>query len=130
MSVVLDASAVLAFLKSEPGAEVVVEHLRRACISTVNLLEVLEKSLHPERRVEKVVRLLRGWQVEFVPFDEHHVNAAISIKEQVGKANVSLGDRACLGLASYRGLPVVTADQLWAKLRLNVEIILIRGELH
>lgn len=66
----------------------------------------------------------------FVPFDEHHAHAAISIKEQVGKANVSLAGRVCLGLASARGLPVVTADQLWAKLGLNVEVILIRGELH
>lgn len=122
--------AVLAVVKSEPGSDIVGLHLRRACISTVNLLEVLEKSLYPERHVEKVVQLLQGWQVEFVPFDEYHVHAAISIKEQVGKASISLGDRACLGLAAHRGLPVVTADRLWAKLRLNVEVILIRGELH
>ena len=130
MSVVLDASAVLAFLKSEPGADVVREHLRSACISTVNLLEVLEKSLLPERRVEKVVRLLRGWQVEVVPFDEHHVHAATSIKEQVGNLNVSLADRACMGLAAYRELPVVTADRLWSTLKLDVDVILIRGEPH
>jgi ribonuclease VapC len=130
VSVVLDASAVLAFLKSEPGAEIVREHLRQSCISAVNLLEVLEKSLHPEHRVEKVVRLLRGWQVEFVPFDEHHVHAAVAIRDKVGKANVSLADRACIGLAAFRGVPVVTADRLWAKLKLNVEVILIRGEAH
>ena len=38
---VLDASAVLALLHGEPGADRVASALERACISAVNLAEVL-----------------------------------------------------------------------------------------
>lgn len=44
-SVVLDASALLAVLKAEPGAEAVEPRLDEAVISSVNWLEVLEKML-------------------------------------------------------------------------------------
>lgn len=129
MSVVLDASAVIAFLKSEPGAEIVAKHLQRSCISTVNLLEVLEKSTRQKQSVDKVVRLLRGWQVEFAPFDEQQVHAATQIKLQVGNADVSLADRACLALGTVRRLPVLTSDRLWSKLKVGIEVIQIRVEL-
>jgi ribonuclease VapC len=127
VSIVLDASAVLAFLKAEPGADIVRQHLRRGSVSTVNLLEVLEKSLRLEHGVDKVIRLLRGWQVEFVPFDEAQALAAAHIKDLVGSADVSLADRACLALASVRSVPVLTADRLWKTLPVNVEILLIRN---
>lgn len=130
MSVVLDASAVLAFLKAEPGADVVRQYLSGACLSTVNLLEVLETSQRFEQGLDKTVRLLRGWHVEFVPFDEQQVLAANVIKQQVGTAGVSLADRVCLALAKTRSLPVITADRRWVTLPIELKVILIRGESH
>ena len=38
--IVLDASALLAFLFRETGHEIVGEHIEEACISTVNMSEV------------------------------------------------------------------------------------------
>ena len=44
MTVVIDASAVLAILKDEPGAEVAITYVRGALLSAVNLSEVLAKA--------------------------------------------------------------------------------------
>lgn len=128
MSVVLDASAVLAFLKVEPGCELVREHLKHSAISTVNLLEVLEKLPKTKSAVSKAVTLLRSYQVEFVAFDEEQTIAAALIREQVGNADVSLADRVCLALAMVHNRPVLTADRLWKSLPLSVEVVVIRGE--
>ncbi len=39
---------------------------------------------------------------------------------------LSLGDCACLATAEVHGLPVLTADRIWAGLGLPVEVRLIR----
>ena len=39
---------------------------------------------------------------------------------------LSLGDRACLALASLTGRIVVTADRVWPELDLGIDIRLIR----
>jgi PIN domain nuclease of toxin-antitoxin system len=44
-SVVLDASAVLALVRDEPGADKVAPHIGRAAISAVNLQEVIKELL-------------------------------------------------------------------------------------
>jgi PIN domain nuclease of toxin-antitoxin system len=44
-SVVLDASAVLALVRGEPGADKVVPHVGRAAISAINLQEVIKELL-------------------------------------------------------------------------------------
>ena len=59
MSVVLDASALLAFLHDEPGGERVSHALEGGCVSTVNWCEVLQKSL--QRNVD-----IEGMQQEFI----------------------------------------------------------------
>ena len=44
-SVVLDASAVPALVRDEPGGDKAIEHVGRAAISAVNLQEVVEELL-------------------------------------------------------------------------------------
>ena len=45
MTVVLDASALLAYLKGEPGEEVVDSVLTESVISSVNWAEVVQKAI-------------------------------------------------------------------------------------
>ena len=45
MQVVLDASALLAFLRQEPGSELVDQVLGTAVLTSVNWAEVMQKSL-------------------------------------------------------------------------------------
>jgi PIN domain nuclease of toxin-antitoxin system len=39
---------------------------------------------------------------------------------------LSLGDAACLGTAAMLGVPVLTADRLWAELETGVDVRLLR----
>ncbi|MFW6730697.1 MAG: hypothetical protein ACODUE_03020 [Synechococcus sp.] len=52
MRVVLDASALLAYVRAEPGSEAVDGVLGSALITSVNWAEVLEKSLSASVKVE------------------------------------------------------------------------------
>ena len=50
--VVLDASAILALLREEPGGDAVAAHVGRAAISAVNLQEVVKELLREGATVE------------------------------------------------------------------------------
>lgn len=123
----IDASALLALLRDEPGAAVTAEHLRHSCLSAVNLSEVLEKVRHKERGVERVLALLRNWQVEIVAFDANQAVIAAEVRHHIGKANFCFADLACLALARSREIPALTADREWSSLSLGVPVIQIRG---
>lgn len=125
MSVVIDASAVLAILFDEPGAEVAIAASRGAYLTTVNLIEVREKFARKTGSAEPVPSLLRALEITVAPFLEHHAVIASDLKGRVGKKD-SLADRVCLALAIDKGLPVVTGDRKWAELDLGLDVRLIR----
>jgi len=124
--VVLDASALLAVVLAERGAESVAETLDEALISSVNLSEtaaVLVDAGIPSARVR--ARLSRH-ALTTVPFDEEDALVAAELRTLTRAAGLSLGDRACLALAQRRKLPALTADRAWAELDLGIEVRLIR----
>ena len=124
--VVLDASALLALLNSEAGADVVAEAIPEATISAVNLSEVVSK-LRETGMPEKFVRqVLQPIGLEVLPFDEEQAYMAGLLRNATQSAGLSLGDRACLGLAQKLGLAVLTADRTWQGLPLDVTVRLIR----
>ncbi len=124
--VVVDASALIAFLRVEPGAEVAAKHMLLASMSAVNLSEVLETCVDKERAVAKVLALLQNWRIEIVPFDIEQAKIAAELQWQA--AGLSLAERACLALARSRGIPVLTSNCEWSALELGIEVIQIRGE--
>jgi ribonuclease VapC len=77
-SVVLDASALMAFLRNEPGGDMVQSALSDATISTVNLSEVLAKAADLSNGFDAVKAALRGLQLRVVPFDEQQAEIAAS----------------------------------------------------
>ena len=124
--VVLDASALLALLNNEAGADMVRELLPDAMISTVNLAEVATRlSLlgMPEEQVREVLSLL-GLGV--ISFDEEQAFLAGLLATQTHSLGLSLGDRACLALASVSGATAITADRVWKDLDLGVRVQLVR----
>lgn len=125
MSVVLDASAVLAILFAERGADGAIASARGARLSSVNLTEVLEKIARKIGTSDGVSDSLAELEIEVIPFDAHHARLAADLKPRVGK-NDSLADRACLALALACGTSVVSADRAWAELDIGVPIHLIR----
>ncbi len=124
--VVLDASALLALLNAEKGADLVQDWLPEAVISAVNLAEVVTRLAAlgmPENEIRDSLALLG---LEVVPFDEIQAFLAGLIYPQVQPYGLSLGDRACLALARASGAPALTADRAWRDAGLNIDIRVIR----
>ena len=124
--VVIDASALLALLNDEAGADVVAEALPGAVISAVNLSEVVAKLSDagmPEKAIHRVLQPL-GLEVE--PFDEEQAYQAGLLRAGTQSVGISLGDRACLSLAKTLGVVTLTADKTWASLSVGATVKLIR----
>jgi len=123
--VVLDASAVLAMILNEPGGERVESLLDdveagsdvSVSISSVNWCEILTRL---ER--ESLAAVLSG--VELVPFGKAEAEAAVAFV-RVSRA-LSLGDRACLALASNLQAAAWTTERLWTRCQVDVPVELIR----
>lgn len=126
MTVVLDASAILALLNDEHGAETVFTLLDSAVASSVNVSEVVAK-LAARGGDEAVIReAFARLQLPVIPFDEDHAYAAGFLRPSTQPAGLSFGDRACLALAAQLGATAVTADRRWLDLPLPVPVRLIR----
>ncbi len=124
--VVLDASAVLAVLNGEPGADEVWDHLPGAQLSAVNAAEVAAKLVDGGIGAEEAGQSLDRLGARIVPFAAVDVVPAAHIRAATRSAGLSLGDRACLALARRLGLPALTADRQWRDLQVDVEVRLIR----
>jgi len=126
MSVVLDASAVLAVLNGEAGGDKVIGHLSGGLLSAVNALEVgtrlVDAGMTPDDA--SVATNLLGMTI--VDFDADLAAIATALRPATRKAGLSLADRACLALAVREGLPALTADQLWTSVDVGVEVEMIR----
>jgi ribonuclease VapC len=125
--IVFDASAILAVIGGELGAEKLTpDLLARAAGSAVNLAEVQTKLVS------------RGWTSgqawedatspvrEVLPFDEEQARIAGDLVAHTRHLGLSLGDRACLALGIALKAPVYTAEKAWKKLRVGVRIYVIR----
>jgi ribonuclease VapC len=123
---VLDASALLAFIKREPGADKVAKVLSGSCISTVNLAETLSKMVEHKKSLEEAAYQIERLRIAVIPFDEQHARIAASFWRPTRKTGMSLGDRACLALALNLSLPAFTTEKEWLEYDLGVEVVKIR----
>jgi ribonuclease VapC len=124
--VVLDASALLALLNEEIGHHQVEGYLSNAVMSTVNISEVVANYVHLGVDEQEIKSLIYSLVKEIIPFDAEQAFAAGFLRKKTKVLGLSLGDRACLALAKIKGLPVLTADKIWAKLDIQVPIVVIR----
>jgi PIN domain nuclease of toxin-antitoxin system len=123
---VLDASALLALLAEEPGADEVEALLDGAVLSAVNLSEVLQKSEEHGIDTDGLEFDLEALGLELRPFDVTQARAAAEIWAKVPRAGLSLGDRACLALARTIGGTAVTMDRRWSSTKHGVKVRLRR----
>jgi ribonuclease VapC len=126
ISSVLDASAVLAFLREEPGQDVVERHLEEAAISIINFSEAAFVLARNGMPLPEVKRLLDNILQNRVDYDEEQMWIATDIYLKTRPFGLSFGDCACLALGSKLRVPVLTTEKTWLKANLDIAIELIR----
>lgn len=123
---ILDASALLAVLGDEPGAEVVAPLLDGAVISTVNWSEVLARYVRLGLETEGRAAAIESLGVGFAAFTTRQADIAAGLVAVTRTAGLSLADRACLALALDVGGRPVTADRAWGRIDVGMAVTLIR----
>jgi len=117
--IVVDASAVLAVLGSETGAEEIVARSDGGLISTVNLAEVVQKAALNGVPPQSVGAFIDQANWGVVPFDDQMAIAAAELWTMYPTRGLSLGDRACLALAQAVSGIALTLDTGWSGIDLE-----------
>lgn len=123
---VVDASAALAFLLGETGADVVAPRLPGGVMSAVNLAEVAQRCWRLGHDPTPYVDRLAASGLRIVDADLLAARLAADLERLTRPYGLSLADRFCLALALDRQAPVLTADRPFQKLGLPIPIVLIR----
>jgi ribonuclease VapC len=121
MTVVLDASALLAYLLDEPGSEIVDQVLADCVMSAVNWSEVVQKIKKVEVNVDAVSAELLALGLRIEPFLPEDGYLTGLLAKQTSQFGLSLGDRACLSLGLRLNVAVLTADTIWSNLNLSLK---------
>ena len=128
---VLDASALLAYLNEEPGADVVEKALAAgSAIGTVNWAEVLSKAMEtgiaPETLAAELGKrgILKN-TLDVLPLIIEDSMEIARLRPLTRPFGLSLGDRACLALGKRLSIPILTADRIWAEVP-GVHVTVIR----
>jgi|APFEC2959095171_1045051.scaffolds.fasta_scaffold00016_21 ribonuclease VapC len=115
MRYILDASAVLAVLNGEPGADFVNDRLSESGLSVVNAVEVgtrlVDAGMTPAAAREAISLL----GLETIPFDTDLAHLAVGLRPLTAAAGLSLADRACLGTAIRHKAIALTSDKAWSR---------------
>ena len=122
----LDASAIIAAIQNENGSDFVKERIEQCAISTVNWAEVLQKLSARGIDTVLVEQNLKAMGLIIIDFNQTDARLAADLWPQAKSFGLSLADRACLATGLRLNAQVVTADRIWQKLDLKLEIVLIR----
>jgi ribonuclease VapC len=127
---VMDSSALLAVSKGEKGAETVMELIESGdcVISSVNMAEVATRMLDLGLPYRELKRALGLFNMDVIDFNEEQAMACAELRTLTKSAGLSLGDRACLGLAKLMEGTAVTSDRPWLTVAdaLEVKVLMIR----
>lgn len=125
---VLDASALLALLLDEPGAERVKAVIDGALMSVVNLAEVISHYAKLGSSRAEIETMLHPLPVALEPIDVDLSYLAGMLRPITLPRGLSLGDRYCLALAKRRGVAALTAERRWSEVAsaAGVDVELIR----
>jgi PIN domain nuclease of toxin-antitoxin system len=108
----LDASALIALLDGEPGAEVVEQFLADAAVLAVNLVEVVTKLARRAMPEAAIRAALEPLNLTLVPLTGEIAWRAGADRTRFG-AGLGIADACCLAAAPLVGRVVVTTDRAW-----------------
>ncbi|MFN3988543.1 MAG: type II toxin-antitoxin system VapC family toxin [Rhodocyclaceae bacterium] len=126
---VWDASAVLVYLRGEPGVDALETRLAESgehYLCAVNLSEVagwLNERGMPAAELQTFTAAL---DLQIVAFDQPLALTTGLLRTATKARGLSRGDRACLALAKQLGATALTADRAWLDLALDQAIELTR----
>ena len=126
MRQVVDASVLLAYILGEPGGDLLVRDDGPFDLSVVNYAEVLSKIGEREGAEADAERVLHRLPIELHDVDRDDALRVGRLRPLTSACGLSLGDRICLALGQRLKLPVATAERIWARLDLGIDIRLIR----
>nr|WP_326532165.1 type II toxin-antitoxin system VapC family toxin [Rhodoferax sp.] len=132
--IVLDASAILAFLQGEPGEEFVRQALQsgNCMVTAANHSEIIAKVV--DRGVDAAAIKTVIEQLAYVVVDVTAEDGECAgwMREQTRAIGLSLGDRLCLATAQRLKAAVLTADRPWLAMAqpLGLAIRCIRPDSH
>ena len=113
---VLDSSAIVAIHLREPGHERLIESIDAAEVVVVGVPTLLEAAMVLTSRLGQDARpvvfaFLRRLEAEVVPFNEEHLDAAITAFLRFGRgrhpAALNFGDCMSYAVASVAGMPLL-----------------------
>ena len=93
---VLDASALLALLNRESGANVVRPLVERSVISNVNWAEVFQRAIALGMEVRDLRAHVESLGLGLIPFTAEDAELTAHLWSATRQAGLSLRDRACL----------------------------------
>jgi PIN domain nuclease of toxin-antitoxin system len=125
---VLDASALIALFRGEPGGERVGECLaaEECVMSSINLAEFVGKLVSEGGTLSQVEEIVRTLPLEIAPYSTADAFLTGAWRVATRHLGLSLGDRACLALASRLDGLALTTDRPWLKLDIGVRIECVR----
>ena len=125
--VVLDTTAVLAYLFGEVGADSVYPVLEAGLgvMSSVNYAELVGKLVDQGMPAEIIRETLFDLAIEIIDYDEAQAFETGALRTISKTFGLSLGDRACLALAVILKLPVMTANPVLQDVPVKTEVLVI-----
>lgn len=127
-SAVLDASALIALLRDEPGGNLVRERLAGSVISAMNYSEVLKKTIEVGGSLDATRMHVNALPLSIVPFDVEQAVSTASLYPLTKPLGLSFADRACLALGIRLQAMVLTTEKKMAAAKLPLKVVLVRGQ--
>lgn len=122
----LDASAMIALMLREHGAEQVGAVVRESEMSIVNLAEVLTRCTEAGVSADAIASEVSGYGVRIRAFREAHAIEVAKLRPRTKHLGLSLGHRACLAQSKFSELPILTSDGRMAEAQVGLDIRMIR----
>ena len=125
--IVLDSSALITLFAKEPGYKYVKQHMKYAVISSINIAEVYKYCIEVQKLTEEDCRnLIKLSGIKIIDFCEAQALISAAIIKETKQYGLSLGDRGCIALAMFKNCSILTCDQIWQKVKLEVEFVMAR----
>ena len=124
--VVLDASALIAFLREEPGREYVQSRLDQAMMSAVNYGEVIRKSVERGTAAQAIQQSISSLEIPIIAHTKADAFATGALRQSTKPYGLSYSDCACIALGMREDTLILTADRNWLNCDLEAKIEAIR----